>query len=48
MRVAAISHSAVFEKKTNLVETIENAMEETAVRRETVTLPGISCGGGEC
>ena len=42
MRVAAISHSAVFEKKTNLVETIENAMEETAVQRETVTLPGIS------
>ena len=42
MRLAAISHSAVFEKKTNLVETIENAMEETSVQREAVTLPGIS------
>ncbi len=42
VRLAAISHSAVFEKRTNLVETIENAMEEALVQREAVTLPNAS------
>ena len=42
MRLAAMSHSAVFEKRTALVERIENAMEEVQLQREAVTLPSSS------
>ena len=39
VRLAAISHSAVVEEKSRVVETIENAMEEALVQRGTVVVP---------
>jgi biotin carboxyl carrier protein len=41
-RLTAISNSAIFDRKTHLVEAIENAMEEALVQRDTIALPGVS------
>jgi multidrug efflux pump subunit AcrA (membrane-fusion protein) len=42
VRLVAISNSAVVEKKTTLVEAIENAMEEASIQRQTIATPAIS------
>jgi hypothetical protein len=39
MRIAAVSHSAVFNEKTHIAWAIENAMEEAADQNATVALP---------
>jgi multidrug efflux pump subunit AcrA (membrane-fusion protein) len=42
MRLVAMSHTAIFDERTNLVETIENAMEEAWVQKTTIALPSTS------
>jgi multidrug efflux pump subunit AcrA (membrane-fusion protein) len=39
IRVVAISHSAVFNEKTHVISTIENAMEEAADQNASVAVP---------
>jgi len=41
VRLAAISNSAVFDEKADVVEATENAMEEALFQRETVTVPAL-------
>lgn len=41
VRLTAISNSATFDEKADVVEAIENAMEEALFQRETVTAPSV-------